>query len=309
MRQRFLSHVAVPVLLTAALATAAHGFQNEGEYAELPYRLVPHFLSLPAGWNLQETPGVALNSRGHIFVFHRGPHALMECDGAGKFVRTIGEGLFTRAHGLRIDGEDNIWTTDVGSHIVLKFNPEGRVLMVLGREDNAGETDRLFDRPADVAFGPAGEIFVADGYGNSRVVKFDKHGKFIKAWGKAGTMPGEFNLVHTVAVGPNGRVYVGDRENERVQIFDLDGNFIEEWTHVGHPWGLDLTPDNVFLMTDGYADRVSKIDLAGNVLGTFGGPGKAPGEFSYAHWIAVGPEDEFYVAEILNWRVQKFVRR
>jgi DNA-binding beta-propeller fold protein YncE len=291
------------------VSSAGYGFQQEGDYPDLPYRLVPDFLSLPTGWNFQEVPGVALNSRGHVFVFHRGPHALIEFDGEGKFIRTIGDGLFTRPHGLRIDGEDNIWTTDVGSHVVLKFSPDGRVLLVLGREDNAGETDRLFDRPADVGFGPAGEIFVADGYGNSRVVKFDKHGRFIKAWGKAGTMPGEFNLVHAIVVGANNRVYVGDRENERVQIFDLDGNFIEEWTHVGHPWGLHLTPDNVFYMADGYADRVLKLDLGGKVLGTLGGSGKAPGEFMYAHWIAVGPDEEFYVSEILNWRVQKFVRK
>jgi DNA-binding beta-propeller fold protein YncE len=271
------------------VSSAGYGFQQEGDYPDLLYRLVPDFLSLPTGWNFQEVPGVALNSRGHVFVFHRGPHALIEFDGEGKFIRTIGDGLFTRPHGLRIDGEDNIWTTDVGSHVVLKFSPDGRVLLVLGREDNAGETDRLFDRPADVGFGPAGEIFVADGYGNSRVVKFDKHGRFIKAWGKAGTMPGEFNLVHAIVVGANNRVYVGDRENERVQIFDLDGNFIEEWTHVGHP--------------------VLKLDLGGKVLGTLGGSGKAPGEFMYAHWIAVGPDEEFYVSEILNWRVQKFVRK
>jgi DNA-binding beta-propeller fold protein YncE len=291
------------------ISSAGHGFQNGGGYPDLPYNLVPNFLNLPPGWNLQEVPGIAVNSRGHVFVLHRGPHALIEFDSEGNFIRTIGEGLFTRGHGLRIDGEDNIWTTDVGSHVVLKFSPEGRVLLVLGREDNAGETDRLFDRPADVGFGPAGEIFVADGYGNSRVVKFDKHGRFIKAWGKAGTMPGEFNLVHAIVVGPNNWVYVCDRENERIQIFDLDGTFIEEWTHVGHPWGLHLTPDNVFYMTDGYADRVSKLDLSGKVLGTLGSSGKAPGEFMYAHGIAVGPGDEFYVSEILNWRVQKFVKR
>lgn len=308
MRRHLAFACPASAVLLALPIIQAHALQDANGPSPLPHRLVSDFLHLPPGWNLGEVPGVALNSQGHIFVFNRGPHPLLEFDRDGNFRRTVGDGLFTRAHGLRIDAQDNIWTTDVGSHIVLKFSPEGRVLLVLGRQDNAGETEGLFNRPADVGFGPAGEIFVADGYGNSRVVKYDRHGKFVTAWGTAGSGHGQFNLVHTVAVGPDDLVYVGDRENERIQIFDLDGNFVEAWTHVGHPWGLDITPDGVIYMTDGYADRVLKLDLDGNVLGTLGSPGKAPGQFAYAHWIAVGPDDELYVSEILSWRVQKFVK-
>jgi DNA-binding beta-propeller fold protein YncE len=275
----------------------------------LHYKLVPDFLKLPPGLNLGEVPGVALDSKGHIFVFNRGRQPLIEFDGSGKFVRTLGDGLFTRPHGVRVDSHDNIWTIDVGSHLILKLNPEGRVLLVLGRRDYAGNEEWAFNKPTDVAIGPSEDIFVTDGYGNSRVMKFDKNGRFIKAWGTKGSAQGEFNLPHAIAIDSKGLVYVGDRENKRIQVFDAGGKFVKEWTHVGSPWGLCITPDQYIYMTDGDANRVLKLDLNGNVLGELGGPGKAPGEFAWAHGIAVGPSDEIYISEILSWRVQKFVKR
>jgi DNA-binding beta-propeller fold protein YncE len=146
----------------------------EQPVAELPYRVVPAFFQLPEDWQPGEASGVAINSAGHIFLFQRAKPMLTEFDKNGKFVRELGEGLFTHPHGLRIDRDDNIWTTDDGSHIVLKLDRDGRVLLVLGRKGTAAEADWLFNQPTDVAFGKDGEIFVADGYGNSRVVKFDK---------------------------------------------------------------------------------------------------------------------------------------
>jgi hypothetical protein len=289
-------------------------FAQSGSWPDLGYRVVPDFLRLPPGANLGEVTAVELNSKGHIFVFNRGPRPIMEFDRHGDFIRSLGEGLFTTAHGLRIDAEDNIWTTDVDSHLVLKLSPEGRLLMVLGRKGTAGELDPvssmvLFNKPADVAFGPSGDIFLADGYGNSRVVKLDKYGKFIKSWGKKGSAEGEFNLPHTVVVDSQGLVFVGDRENKRIQIFDSEGRFIQQWNHVGSPWWLQITPDQSIWVVDGYASRILKLDRNGNILGAFGEPGKAPGQFGFAHALAVGPEEEIYVAEILNWRVQKFVKK
>jgi DNA-binding beta-propeller fold protein YncE len=280
---------------------------------DMGYEAVPDFLSLPPGANFGEATGVALNSKGHIFVFNRGPQPLMEFGRDGKFVRTLGDGLFTSAHGLRIDGDDNIWTTDIGSHTVLQFNREGRVLMVLGKTGVAGEWSEAFDmplfnQPTDVAFGPSGAIFVSDGYGNSRIMKFDKNGRFIKSWGRKGASPGDFNLPHAVAVDAKGLIYVGDRENKRVQIFDAEGGFVKEWPHVGCPYGLCITPDQLLYMADGRAERVLKMNLEGEILGSFGEAGKAVGQFGWAHDIAVGPQSEIYVAEILNWRVQKFVK-
>lgn len=295
--------VALP-LLAAALAGA-----QTAALPDLGYRAVPDPLKLPAGANFGEVPSVALDARGHIYVFHRGPRALMEFDAAGNFLHSIGEGLFTRPHGLRIDPDGNIWTTDVGSHLVLKLNREGRVMMVFGRQNSPGETDSQFNQPADVAFGRRGEIYVADGYGNSRIVKFDREGRFLKAWGTKGAAPGQFNLPHAVVVDANGQVIVADRENARIQIFDADGNFLKEWTHVGQPWGLALSRDGLLYVAAGRDNRVLVLDLDGKIQGGFGERGKLPGQFGWPHGIAVGPVGEIYVSEILNWRVQKFVRK
>ena len=167
--------VVLPALLFFVNGVAA----KSEKLPPLPYQPVPGFLSLPPGLYFGETSGVALNSRGHIFVFHRGSPSLVEFDSEGHFIRAIGEGLFTKSHGLRIDAEDNIWTTDVGAHTVLKFSPQGQLLIVLGRKNMAGEwhdADNypLFDRPSDIAFGKDGEIYVSDGYGNSRIMKLHR---------------------------------------------------------------------------------------------------------------------------------------
>src|SRR5712692_1253938 len=288
---------------------AIAGFPAEAQLPELPYKPVPDFFQLPPGANFGEVPSVAVNSKGHIFVFHRGAQPLMEFDPGGKFIRSLGDDLFTRPHGLRVDRDDNLWITDIGSHLVLKLSPAGRVLMVFGRKGSAGESERQFNQPSDVGFGPAGEIYVTDGYGNSRVVKFDRSGRFVKAWGTKGSAPGQFNLPHAVVVDTKGLVYVADRENKRIQIFDADGNFIREWTQAGSPWGLAFGSNQTLYIASGREERVLKLDLSGKILGVFGEPGKGSGQFGFAHGIAVGPGEEIYVAEILNWRVQKLVKK
>ncbi len=275
---------------------------------ELPYEVVPGFFKMPEGAVAGEASGVAVSSKGHIFLFQRTEPMLAEYDAKGEFVREIGKGLFTHPHGLRIDAEDNIWTTDDGSHVVLKLDPSGKVLLVLGKAHTAGEADWLFNQPADVAFGRNGEIYVADGYGNSRIVKFDRGGKFLKEWGKYGSAPGEFNLPHSVAVDREGRVYVGDRENKRIQIFDAEGKFLKEWTGIGYPYGLLITPDQHVWMADGGFDRIVELDEDGKILGAFGEPGRKPGEMAWAHFLAMGPDRTIYVADVLNWRFQAFAR-
>ncbi len=208
----------------------------------------PHFLQLPEGENLGEVTGVALRPNGNLLVFHRGPRPLLEFDNQGEFVREIGAGMFSSAHGLRVDRQGNIWTTDVGSHLVLKFNPEGRIVLVLGRRDTPGTWDEakqmiLFDKPADVGFDADGNIYVADGYGNSRIVKLDPYGNLITTWGEKGSAEGEFDNPHNVLIDPQGRVLVADRYNKRIQLFDQDGKFLESWTHLGVPSGLALYDD------------------------------------------------------------------
>lgn len=277
------------------------------ETAELHYRLVPDFLKLPPNLYFSEVSGVALNSKGHIFVFQRGPHPLVEFDENGNFVQTMGEGLFTRPHGLRTDDADNIWVTDNGAHFVLKLSPEGRVSMVLGQKDHSGNDHTHFDGPDDVAFGKTGEIYVADGEGNSRIVKFDRNGHFLTEWGRKGSGEGEFRLPHTISTDARGFVYVGDRENARIQVFDADGNFRMQWPEVGHPYGIFVSPDQRVYVADAEAARIFEIDVQGKILGSFGKAGRGPGEFAGAHAIAVTAKKEIFVAEVFNWRVEKFV--
>lgn len=233
---------------------------------------------------------------------------LTEYDAKGNFVQSIGEGLFTHPHGLRIDADDNLWTTDDGNHLVLKLDLSGNVLLVLGRINTGAEANWLFNKPADVAFAKNGDIYVADGYGNSRVVKFDRDGNYLKAWGKYGTGIGEFDLPHTVAVDDQNRVYVGDRENQRIQIFDSEGKFIQQWTGVGYPYGLLITPDQHVWMVDGGYDRIVELDHDGKILGAFGEPGHKPGQMAWGHFMAMGPDQTIYVADVLNWRFQVFSR-
>src|SRR5262249_5716593 len=177
-------------------------------------------------------------SADRVHVFHRGKNPVLVFEPDGTFVRSWGDGLIKTAHGLRIDRDDNVWLTDLGHHLVTKFDRQGKLLLILGTKDTPGEGKDQFNRPADVAFGAAGEVYVADGYGNARVMKFSKEGKYLKEWGKKGKREGEFNLPHAIFVDGKGRVCVGDRENNRVQVFDADGKFLAQWTETGAPFGL-----------------------------------------------------------------------
>jgi DNA-binding beta-propeller fold protein YncE len=213
--------------------------------------VVANFFKFPKGTVSGEAAGVAINSKGHIFLFQRTKPMLTEYDEKGNFIQSIGEGLFAHPHGFRRRSSKDCRPHRCANHLVLKLDPSGNVLLVLGRINTAAEANWLFNRPADVAFAKNGDIYVADGYGNSRVMKFDRSGNYIKTWGKYGTGIGEFNLPHTIAVDKEGRVFVGDRENQRIQIFDSDGNFIQQWTGIGYPYGLLITPDQHVWMTDG----------------------------------------------------------
>jgi DNA-binding beta-propeller fold protein YncE len=265
---------------------------------------------LPAGYKLGQVSAVAPDGHGEVFVFHRGEHPILVFDRDGKYLRSFGDGLVAKAHGLRFDADGNVWTTDVGNHTVRKFSHAGKLLLTLGKEGEAGDAPDRFNQPADVAFGPRGELFVADGYGNSRVAKFSSDGKFIKAWGKKGAADGEFNVVHAVVVDGHGTVFIGDRENNRVQVFDQDGKFLRTWTEFGAPFGLFLDRDHQrFLVADGRAHKCLVLDGHGNVLESWGSHGKAAGQFDLPHSISMDTDGAVYVTEITGQRVQKFVRK
>jgi DNA-binding beta-propeller fold protein YncE len=290
---------------------------------EIPFEAV-NPLHLPDGFNLGEVAGVALNSKGHIFIYNRGARTqLFEFDGAGKMLREIGKDLygFTFAHVVRIDKDDNIWCVDEGSNMVIEFNPEGHVIMLIGRKPEPSEAPpapgsgtppariNIFNRPTDIAWDAAGNGYISDGYNNSRVVKVDKDGNWVKSWGVRGTEPGNFHTPHTIAVDAKGSIYVGDRENSRIQVFNADGEFQRQITGIGAPWAICITPgaSQVLYTSDSRSGAIYKLDLGGNILGRFGKAGKRSGQFGWIHEMACPNENTLYVGELLNWRVQKLM--
>ena len=335
------------LFLTAALALLANTLRAQTSIPEILYDSTPNLLKLPEHIHMGEAVGVATNSKGNIFVYTRtgssnatlggsrafthGGARLFEFSPNGTFVREIGQGLyaFLFAHAVRIDPQDNIWIVDEGSNMIVKFNPAGRVVMTMGRKPEsvpvpaaegrlgtgAGVAGDNFNRPTDVAWDVAGNIFVSDGYGNSRVAKFDKNGKFLKSWGSRGTGPGQFNTPHSIATDAQGNVYVGDRGNKRLQVFDNDGTFKAQYNNVGAPWAVCISPGpHQYLYSSnsngtGSMDNgeIYKMELDGKILGKFGQAGKLMKEFGSVHEIDCRNPNELYVGEITNWRVQKLI--
>jgi len=320
------------------------------------------YLQLPEGMNFGEVPAVAVNSEGHIFVFSRsnptgggpayGIHAaqLFEFNAGGRFVRELGRGLYAWAfaHGVRIDANDNIWTVDKGSNMVVRMDPRGRVVWVFGRKAESSSEDARpiehqnpplppvdgrFREPTDIAFDSAGNIYISDGYVNSRVAKYDFNGDWVKSWGEPGTGPGQFRTPHSIAIDRNDNVYVGDRTNARIQVFDTDGKLLRMFSvatpvlpgsHAvngptptdldnvaanGAPNSLCIPPgsDVIYVGETTFPGRIIKATLQGEVLGVIGNSGRNPGEFSGAHGLACPSENLLFVAETSNSRVQRLV--
>ena len=355
------------LLITALLLGGAAAFASDtgspSGVPEIAYDSVPDFLKLPPDLHMGEPSGVAVNSKKHIFVFNRGNSSgpaygataaqVLEFGPDGKYIREIGHNLYawSFAHTVRVDKDDNLWAVDKGSDMVIRFNPEGRVTMVFGRKKEASDEggpwtrvnpprpaiDGQFRQPTDVTWDPEGNIFISDGYINSRVAKYDKNGDWVKTWGDRGDEPGKFNLPHSIAADAKGNIYVADRENSRIQVFDHDGRFLKVikidipappgarvWygnaftpenppqgsRRPGSPWAICITPGpgtQYLYSADSYPGRVYKLSLDGQVLGMFGSTGRQIKQFGWIHEMACPAENELYVAEILNWRVQKLL--
>jgi hypothetical protein len=304
---------------------------------EIAFDSTPGFLKLPTGLYLGEAMGVTRNSKGNVFVYTRSGEAsrLFEFDSKGTFIREIGKGLygFQMAHAVRIDPQDNIWVVDEGTDMVIKFTPDGRVAMTMGRRPEFGgglratppgnaappaATPYRFGRPTDVAWDAAGNIFVADGYTNSRVVKYDKDGRFIKEIGTKGSGPGQFNTPHSIQTDANGNVYVADRGNRRIQVLSNDLVVKTEYDNVGAPWALCITPgphqylyssnsnpDNQNALANAVSGEIYKMELDGTVLGKFGKAGTQLKEFTTVHAMDCRNDNDLLTAEITGWRVQK----
>ena len=270
------------------------------------YQPVPDFLKLPDNIKLGPCSAVTINSKGDLYLFHRGSQPIMCFDAAGKFLSSWGENQIGMAHGMRADRDDHVWVTDIKHHMVFEFSPEGKLLLALGTSDRPGNAADQFNKPTDVAFGPDGEVFVADGYGNSRVVKFDRHGEFVSTWGTAGNRPGEFHLPHSILVDSKNRVLVGDRENNRIQVFDLDGRRLEIWNGFA-PYGIAIDSSQRVFIADGRANQILRLDDDGQVDLRLGSRGRAVGQFQLPHMLAVGRDGSLYVAEVGGKRFQKFL--
>lgn len=346
-------------IVLAAVAALVWGNAVAQSVPEISFDSTADFFKLPADIYFGEVTGIAVNSKHHVFVLSRGnTHGpaygaaaaqLLEFDPDGNFVREIGKNLYawSFAHAVRVDRYDNIWVADKGSDMVVRFDPQGRVTRVFGRKPEAADEsahplehpkpplppiDGLFRQVTDMTWDSNDNLYISDGYINSRVAKYDKDGNWIGSWGEPGSGPGQFNTLHSIAIDRQNRIYVADRGNVRIQVFDTSGKLLNIVKidvpappnspvaignrptdassgnmYPGSPWALCITPGPVqyLYVSDGYPGRIYKLSLDGKVLGWLGGSGKILKKFGWIHQIACPAENELYVAELLNWRAQK----
>jgi NHL repeat len=364
--------LAAAISLSGQQPPPARPTLQNGDVPKIPFESVPDYLKYSPQMNLGEVLAVAVNSKGRLLVLnHQGSAGagplygeastqLLEFDETGKFVREIGKGVYGLgyAHGARYDKYDNLWIVDKGTHTVMRFNAAGYVTLNLGRRPEGPDepdyykgnglaantpprphVDGMFRAPTDVAFDSDDNIYISDGYINSRVAKFDKHGNWIKSWGARGSggahaneNPGQFNTPHNIGIDRQNNVYVADRGNRRIQVFDRDGNFqrfivlnapYDKTRHpvLGNlnpnppdetqPWTMCITngPTQYLYTSDQEPGRVYKLTLDGRIVGMLGESGHQLGQFNWIHGLACPSENVLYVADMNNWRVQKLLLR
>ncbi len=258
---------------------------------------------------------MAVDKKDNVFVFCRGEHPVIVFDREGRFLRSWGEGLVRRAHAVTVDADEMVWLTDDTHHTIRKFTPDGKLLLTIGDPDKASELQggKPFNRPTHVAISPrTGSLFISDGYGNSRVHKYAPDGRHVMSWGESGTDPGQFNLPHNLTTDSDGLVYVADRENHRVQIFDENGRYQGQWNNLHRPCGLwsdrrhgdqfyigELGPDlPVNLHTKNLGPRVTVLDGKGARVCRFGARGEQAGQFTAPHTVVVDSRGDLYVGEV-----------
>jgi streptogramin lyase len=283
----------------------------------------------PANASWAEVSGVAVDAHDHVYVFTRATPPVQVYDANGKFLRAWGQDTIKSAHHIKIGPGGSVWIADIGYHVVRKFTPDGELLQTLGTPDQPGRDQTHLDKPTDMAITPAGDVFVSDGYGNARVVHFDKNGKFVKDWGELGSKPGQFSIPHAIAVDSKGRLYVADRNNVRVQVFDQSGKLLDVWNNIITPWGFWMTrQDELWVCGSSpmqWRDSDStlgcppkdqvfmKFNPDGKLLQLWTVPKGAdglekPGECNWVHAIAADSKGNLYVGDIKGRKAQKFVR-
>ena len=285
------------------------------------YEVIVDWAKLPKGWSFLEVADVAVDSQDRVYVFSRGEHPMMVFDRDGNFLASWGEGFFKRPHGITIGPDDTLYCVDDVDHTVSKFTLEGQVLMTLGTPGKAApfQGGDPFNRPTKVALDPGtGDIYVADGYGNARVHKYSPDGKYLLSWGESGSDPGQFNLVHSVCTDKDGLVYVADRENHRIQIFDSNGKYRTQWNNMHRPCGLYIDSNRDGLCYIGeigpglpinkdYPNLglcISIYNLEGERLARLGDirTGEKPNQFWAPHGVAMDSHGDLYIGEV-SWSV------
>jgi DNA-binding beta-propeller fold protein YncE len=324
--------ISLVLLLLSAGTTAAQEKPAPSRYPKVNvavgYAVDPRWPQRPGDMAWGHVPGVAVDARDQIYVYTRADNPVQVYDAQGKFLRSWGKGVIKNAHHIKIGPDGNVWITDIGRHVVEKYTPDGKLLLRIGTPDHPGEDDTHFNQPTDVAVTPSGEVFISDGYGNARVVRCDKHGKFVKTWGKLGSKPGQFSTPHAIAFA-RGKLFVADRNNARVQVFDEGGKLLDVWNNLLVPWGFAVTRDEELWVCGSSPMQWRKED---NALGVppkdqvflkFNTDGKLlqlwtvpkgidglerPGEVNWVHCIAVDSRGNLYAGDIRGRRAQKFVR-
>ena len=285
------------------------------------YRVVENWAKLPDGWSFKDVAAVGVDSKDRVYVFNRGEHPMIVFDRDGNFLRSWGEGVFHRAHGLNIDSNDILYCTDHGDHSVRRCSTEGKIDLTIGVPGKPAPfmSGEPFHRCTHTALSPRGDIYVSDGYGNARVHKFSPDGKLIKSWGESGTEPGQFNIAHNIATDDEGWVYVADRENHRVQVFDGNGKYETQWNNMHRPSGLFMERGAqgrfyvgevgagmaVNMDMPNIGPRVSIYSARGEMLARLGHrpAGLELGQFISPHGLAVDSRGDIYVGEVsfTNW--------
>ena len=281
------------------------------------YRVEDDWAKLPDGWSFNEVGSVGVDGRDNVYVFSRSAHPLIVFDRDGNFLRSWGEGIFPRAHGVFVAPDETLWLTDDGDHTVRQFTLDGKLLMTIGNPQKPAPymSGDMFNRCTHTALSPEGDLYVSDGYGNARVHKFAPDGKWLLSWGASGTEPGQFNLPHNICCDGDGWVYVADRENHRVQVFDGKGKYETQWNNLHRPSAMYMAPGkrcpvcyigecgpvmSVNRRAPNLGPRLSIVDNQGKLLARIGDihAGNAPGQFISPHGLAVDSRGDLYVGEV-----------
>ncbi len=298
---------------------------GSGKYT---YELVDGWAKYPEGWSFLDVGGISVDAQDRVYILNRSAHPVMVFDREGNFLMSWGEGLFKRAHGSGVGPDGSVYCTDDKNHTVRKFTPEGKLLMTLGNEDQPSDTGYVqewfdffwslttitkggppFNRPTGVALSSSGEIYVSDGYGNARVHKFAPDGTFLLSWGGPGYAPGQFRLPHNIRVDKQDRVWVPDRENSRIQIFDAQGKFLDQWENVFRPTDVCMDDEGIVYVSE-LCLQVSIFTTDGKLLACWGNEEKQDAEtalFLAPHAIAIDSRGDLYVGDV-SWTHSKVDR-